>query len=78
MLFRLPFPCKEKSAPKAQKGNKIVRPINVLLDIASIKDVWEEANNCLSDFLNSNIEINRIEKRLKTKLVLPRVNSRSL
>lgn len=58
-----------KGAPKARKDNKIVRPINVLLDETSIQDVWKDEESCLSDFLNSGFEINRVEKKLKTKIV---------
>lgn len=58
-----------KGAPKARKDNKIVRPINILLDEASIKDVWKDEESCLSDFLNSGFEINRVEKKIKTRLV---------
>lgn len=58
-----------KGAPKARKDNKIVRPINILLDEKSILDVWTNEEDCLSDFLNSGFEINRVEKKIKTKLV---------
>jgi len=58
-----------KGAPKARKDNKIVRPINVLLDEKSIGEVWQNEEDCLSDFLNSGFEINRVEKKIKTKLV---------
>ena len=63
-----------KGAPKARKDNKIVRPINVLLDEKAIQNVWKDEESCLSDFLNSGFEINRVEKKIKTKLIIQGVS----
>lgn len=58
-----------KGVPKARKDNKIVRPINILLDEKSIGEVWRSEEDCLNDFLQAGFSIDRVEKKIKTKLI---------
>ena len=63
-----------KGAPKWRKDNKIVRPVNVLLDETSILDVWKDEESFLYDFLTNGFEINRIEIKTKTRLSYKDIN----
>lgn len=58
-----------KGAPKWRKDNKIIRPVNVLLDENCIQDVWKDEENCLYDFLTNGFMINRIEIKIKTRII---------
>ena len=64
----VPFSLVHKGAPKVRKDNKIVRPINVLLDESGIGSVWADEQACLNDFLKAGFTVSRIEKKIKTKL----------
>lgn len=63
-----------KGAPKWRKDNKMVRPVNVLLDENSILDVWKDEESFLYDFLTNGFEINRIEIKTKTRLSYKDIN----
>ncbi len=63
-----------KGAPKWRKDNKIVRPVNILLDEESILDVWKDEGSFLYDFLTNGFEINRIEIKTKTRLLYKNIN----
>jgi uridine kinase/adenylate cyclase class IV len=65
----LPSSLVHKGAPKARKDNKIVRPINVLLDEKEIGEVWKDEASCLKDFTEAGFVINRIEMKKKTRLL---------
>ena len=56
-------------ASQIGQENRIVRPINILLDEKSIGEVWRSEADCLKDFLQAGFSIDRIEKKIKTKLV---------
>lgn len=58
-----------KGAPKWRKDNKIIRPVNVLLDENCIQDVWKDEESCLYDFLTNGFMINRIEIKIKTRII---------
>lgn len=58
-----------KGAPKWRKDNKIIRPVNVLLDENCIQDVWKDEESCLYDFLTNGFMINRIEIKTKTRII---------
>lgn len=63
-----------KGAPKWRKDNKIIRPVNVLLDEDSILDVWKDEESCLYDFLTNGFMINRIEIKIKTRIIYKGIN----
>lgn len=58
-----------KGAPKWRKDNKIIRPVNVLLDENCIQNVWKDEESCLYDFLTNGFMINRIEIKIKTRII---------
>lgn len=58
-----------KGAPKVRKDNKIIRPINVLLNEEEIKAVWSDEISCLSDFKNAGFLIEKVETKIKSKIV---------
>lgn len=58
-----------KGAPKWRKDNKIIRPVNVLLDENCIQDVWKDEESCLYGFLTNGFMINRIEIKIKTRII---------
>ena len=57
-----------KGTPKIRKDNKIIRPINVLLDENEIKQVWKDEKSCLDDFKNADFLIEKVETKIKSKI----------
>mgnify|MGYP002515424978 FL=1 len=58
-----------KGAPKVRKDNKIIRPINVLLNEEEIKAVWSDEASCLNDFKKADFLIEKVETKIKSKIV---------
>lgn len=57
-----------KGAPKFRMDNKIIRPINVLLDERDISEVWSSNDDVIFSFLDNGFEISKAEEKIKTKL----------
>lgn len=58
-----------KGSIKLRKDDKIIRPINVLLNEDEIEKVWKSEEECMSSFYYAGFTIGKIEKKIKTKLV---------
>ncbi len=58
-----------KGAPKVRKDNKIIRPINVLLDEKEIRKVWKDEKSCLNDFQSADFIIAKKEIKIKSRIV---------
>ncbi len=58
-----------KGAPKIRKDNKIIRPINVLLNESEIQEVWKDEKSCLSDLKSADFIIDKVEKKRKSRIV---------
>ena len=48
--------------------NKIIRPINVLLDENDISHVWSSNDDVIFSFLDNGFEISKAEEKIKTRL----------
>ena len=57
-----------KGSIKLRKDDKIIRPINVLLNEDEISKVWKDEESCIRDFTYAGFVIGKIEKKVKTKL----------
>ncbi len=57
-----------KGTPKVRKDNKIIRPINILLNESEIKEVWKDEESALKDFKSADFVIDRIEAKTKTRI----------
>lgn len=57
-----------KGAPKFRMDNKIIRPINVLLDEDGISHVWSSNDEVIFSFLDNGFEISKAEEKIKTRL----------
>lgn len=68
-LTYLPSSLVHKGAPKRRKDNKIIRPINVLLDESEIQKVWKDEESCLKDFESASFLIEKVEKKIKSRIV---------
>lgn len=58
-----------KGTPKVRKDEKVIRPINVLLNESEFKEVWQSESDCLHDFLYAKFLIGPIQHKVKTRLV---------
>ncbi len=58
-----------KGAPKVRKDNKIIRPINVLLNESEIQRVWKDEESCLKDLESADFLIDKVEKKKKSRIV---------
>lgn len=70
----LPGSLVHKGAPKIRKDNKIIRPINVLLNEEEIRSVWDNETACLADFKSAGFLIQKVETKIKTKIVYKKQN----
>ncbi|MFA6624951.1 MAG: hypothetical protein WCS80_04240 [Bacilli bacterium] len=57
-----------KGTPKVRKDDKIIRPINVLLNEEQFPLVWKNESDCLNDFLRSGFLVGSVEKKEKTHI----------
>ncbi len=57
-----------KGAPKFRMDNKIIRPINVLLDEKEIGKVWKKNDEVIFAFLDNGFQISKAEEKIKTKI----------
>ena len=58
-----------KGAPKFRSDNKIIRPINILLDEEEIKEVWKTNDEAIFTFLDHGFMISGAEQKIKTRFV---------
>lgn len=63
-----PWSLIHKGIAKLRKDKRIIRVVNVLLDEKEIGHVWKNEDSCFLDFCVAGFEINRIEKKIKTRL----------
>lgn len=64
-----PWSLIHKGIAKLRRDQRIIRVVNLLLDENEIKDVWPNEDSCFLDFCRAGFEINRIEKKIKTRLI---------
>ena len=57
-----------KGIPKVRRDDKIIRPINVLLNEKQLIKVWDNENDCLDDFLRAGFRIGPV--RFKKKILV--------
>lgn len=58
-----------KGAPKVRKDNKIIRPINVLLNEEEILEVWKDEKSCIDDLKSADFLIEKVEEKIKSRII---------
>ncbi len=57
-----------KGVPKVRKDNKVIRPINILLQDGEATQIWENESECMRDFIYAGFSIGPIQKKKKMRL----------
>lgn len=58
-----------KGTIKLRKDNKVIRPINVLLNENEIRHVWKDEKSCIKDFEYAGFKVGKVVKKVNTKLL---------
>ncbi len=58
-----------KGLPKVRRDDKIIRPINILLNEKELPNVWKSESDCMNDFLRSGFRVGPIRYKKKSIVI---------
>lgn len=65
----IPSSLVHKGLPKVRRDDKIIRPINILLNEQEFRNVWKSESDCMNDFLRSGFRVGPIRYKKKSIVI---------